>query len=96
MNLIFLLAQTGLDRLLRDHEYSHAISRESYLESNSALQKRFKDGGLSSQLHTDGYTPNANVSHWYGFHFDFKPANILVSNDKTWLITDFGQSIFTL
>ena len=39
------------------------------------------------------WTPQGQTEKVVGFHFDLKPANIMVRFDGVLLITDFGQSM---
>ncbi|KAF2795497.1 kinase-like protein [Melanomma pulvis-pyrius CBS 109.77] len=103
INLIFPLADTNLDDLLRNPDKGYANSRGGQLASCPAWEQLLgiakalsKIAGNPTDVAPIGAPDGPSIECWYGFHFDLKPANILISDDGTWLITDFGQSAFTL
>lgn len=53
--------------------------------------------GVAKALHRiisyDVSDPTSDGS-FYGFHFDLKPENVLVQDDNTFVISDFGQATF--
>lgn len=102
MNLIFPLAKTNLEELLTDSRHNYTASRAVQLESCDAWKQLLgiskalsKIAGVPSEVSSPSSGRDSNSPQWFGFHFDLKPANILIEEDDTWVITDFGQATFT-
>lgn len=99
-NIIFRKEKSDLHHYLRDDEWSAESEdlRRGPLECCTiwahALGITEALGKISRIEASDAYgsDPYKRVP-MNGFHFDLKPANVLVS-DTTWLITDFGIARF--
>jgi serine/threonine protein kinase len=97
-NLIFPLAKTNLDHLLREPAFDTSNSIQGPVESRPAWNQLL---GITKALGRIGGPNGAETifgpsdkQQFQGTHFDLKPANILVDDDGTWIISDFGQSTF--
>jgi serine/threonine protein kinase len=97
-NLIFPLAKTNLDHLLRDPTFDTSNSIHGPIESRPAWNQLL---GITKALGRIGGPNGAETifgpsekQQFQGVHFDLKPANILVDDNGTWIISDFGQSTF--
>lgn len=91
-NIIFPLAKTNLRQYLRDPQF---ITDDMYaaLPERNPMWKEVL--GLIQALHRIiTYDVSDSTESLYGFHFDIKPENILVQNDNSFVISDFGQATF--
>ncbi|KAF2111929.1 kinase-like domain-containing protein [Lophiotrema nucula] len=99
INLIFPLARTNLDHLLRDDVLEFGKKRGGPLESCPAWEQLLGVTRALRKIH--GYKQGSSSvdtikgSDRLCIHFDLKPDNILVEEDGTWVITDFGQAAIT-
>jgi len=99
INLIFPLARTNLDHLLRDDVLEYGKKRGGPLESSPAWVQLLGVTRALRKIH--GYNQGSSSSQPVKgserlcIHFDLKPDNILVEDDGTWVITDFGQAAIT-
>ena len=93
-NFIFPYAKTNLDLFLRDP------SLQPFSDFHGAVREHpiwVQMLGIARGLHKvlDYEIPDANSENsLYGYHFDLKPANILVEWSGDLVITDFGQARF--
>lgn len=92
-NFIFPCAKTNLGLYLREPDYRPFQNCRSIVEHPIWIQFL----GLARGLHRvlDFEEPNASHSAArFGYHSDLKPANILVEESESLVITDFGQATF--
>jgi len=99
-NIIFPRAKADLKHYLRDKNPDCEDLRAGPLEQcaiwRQALGITRALGSISKIDATSAYESDPHTkTPLNGFHFDLKPANILVNSDNTFLITDFGIARFT-
>ena len=92
-NFIFPYAKTNLDRHLRNTE------NEPFTDADSVPGHPLWRQGLylAQALHKvlDGEDPGTtDQTARFGYHLDLKPANILVDDRETLIISDFGEARF--
>jgi serine/threonine protein kinase len=91
-NFIFPCAKTNLCIYLRDPHFQPYQNSRAIVEH--PVWRQFL--GLARGLHRvlDCEEPKAHSATHFGYHFDLKPANILVDDSERLLITDFGHATF--
>lgn len=93
-NLVFPCAKTNLDHFLRDRSYQAPEAYQNRPESSPLWTQMM---GISKALdRIINYNPSGRVEAkaFFGYHFDLKPANILVDESDRFLVSDFGHAIF--
>lgn len=94
LNLVFPCARTNLGQYLRDSRYGASTLSPEFLEDSPFWPQML---GITRALdRMSNYVPpkEQGGEHLYGYHLDLKPANILVEDTGTWVISDFGQAKF--
>jgi serine/threonine protein kinase len=78
---------------LRDPESDAGRTFDELVEMNPLWQQML---GITHALCriTEYHTQDASQEPLFGYHFDLKPANILVEMSNNWVISDFGQATF--
>ena len=93
-NFIFPCARTNLDLFLRDPSFQPFPDFRGAVLEHPIWEQML---GIARGLHKvlDYEVPDTKLENsLYGYHFDLKPANILVDWSGDLVITDFGQAKF--
>jgi serine/threonine protein kinase len=94
-NLIFPCAKTNLEMYLRDELYEAPQPSGDRIELSPLWSQLL---GLANALEKiiNYHSPQltSGEQRLYGYHFDLKPANILVEDSGTFIISDFSQATF--
>ena len=97
-NLVFPQAKTNLDKYLRDPALDAGQMNQRPIERSSLWKQLCGITEAVAAIHSFGEEAEkrdaSEKEKLIGFHFDIKDANILIEEDGTWVITDFGQAIF--
>jgi serine/threonine protein kinase len=98
-NIIFPCAMTNLNHYLREDEYHSTNFIQGPIESSPLWQQALgitKALGIINRIPStsDDSPSSEGGAALNGFHFDLKPANILVEENNSWVITDFGMARF--
>ena len=104
LNLIFPCAKTNLDQYIRysrygapsDHSNRPELSPlwDQLLHISKALDRIINYCPKVAKGRDTCQQDTRRLEHRYGYHFDLKPANILVESSGKLIITDFGQATF--
>ena len=88
------MAQTSLKERLRD---GYTVATSDQLENFHRDPFWIQLLGVSealTQLHSFEVPDDHREGILFGYHFDLKPANILITTEGTFVISDFGQAYF--
>ena len=89
-NIIFPCAEMNLDDFFRDP--NNKVDRNKPLRENPLWKEML--GICRALKHMVEGQVFGDDEKFVGYHFDLKPANILIFAEHTWQIADFGQSVF--
>ncbi|KAL9082441.1 MAG: hypothetical protein Q9165_008893 [Trypethelium subeluteriae] len=97
-NLVFPRAKTNLNKYLRNPDLQPDHYRQGPLEQSPLWNQLCGITEALDRIHSHGEEASARndseEKKLNGFHFDIKDANMLVMDNGTWAITDFGQAVF--
>lgn len=92
-NLVFPLAEANLHRYLREPQYRAFRGARCIVGHHVWKQLLGIAEGLYKVQHIHEGVVSSTDSR-FGYHFDLKPANILIEEGERLIITDFGQAFF--
>ena len=95
-NLIFPLAKTNLDQYLRDINHHAPDTFQSSPECSPLWTQLLGVFTALDRIINYNLPGEQGASAVYGYHFDLKPANILIEDSGRFIISDFGQANFKL
>lgn len=93
-NLIFPCARTNLGQYLRDPRYGASELCAEPLELNPLWSQMLGIARALDRINNCVLPDEGGGQILYGYHFDLKPANVLVEYSGRWVISDFGQARF--
>lgn len=93
-NIIFPCAKTNLGRFLRDQQYNAEEMNRTLPQLNPLWTQMLGVARALDKIITYDVPDVEAEERMYGYHFDLKPQNILVEDNNTLVISDFGQAYF--